>query len=104
EKLIVDQAYRLALGQSAKSFVETHWNSQKVAQSYLNLINGKMDAAHLTDPHAIRYLHGFGLAEDKLANIINQIVITAGTDALQLTDKPMLEQQILRFAQPTPTA
>src|SRR3990170_4600624 len=92
EKLIVDEAYRKELGGRAKQFVDKQWSARRVAERYLMLIKGDYSDDWLYYPKTIRYLHGWGLSEKKVKNMVSNVIENGGVRALQLSDKPELER------------
>lgn len=98
EKLIVDDNYRLELGKKAQAYAVSHWQPVHVATAYMNIIQGHVDPELICDPQAIRNVHGAVIAEDRAREIIRDVVETGGIEALQLTDKPALQQRMVDFA------
>ena len=98
EKLIVDEQYRVELGQRAKQFVESHWTIQHVAECYLRVIEGNICDWWLYDPRDIRYLWGAGLPKQRAKQLVRAVIEQGGTQALQLSDKPELERLLLEFS------
>ena len=99
EKLIIDREFRLELGAKARRFVETQWEPETVARRFLQVIEGDVPEDWLFDPTQVNYLHGACVSENRLRNVIRSLVETGGKEALQLTDKPDLEQLYLNFIQ-----
>lgn len=98
EKMIVDVDYRTRLSMEAHKFVTENWSSKKVAEKYLRIINGDIPSEWLYDPKQIKYVHGGGLPEQRVKEIIREMVKIGTKDALQLQDKPELEKNMLDFA------
>ena len=98
EKLIIDKSYRVDLGLRAKRFLDRCWSAKSVAARYLKLVKGDYPDDWLYDPKNIRYLHGWGMNEKSLKENIRAILSKGGREALQLSDKPALEQMYLDFA------
>lgn len=98
EKLILDEKYRLDLGQRAKEFVQNEWSVDKIAKRYIDLINGDIPEDWLYDPNQTSYVHGCCLHEERVKEVIKEIVMHGGVEALQLKDKPELEKKMLVFA------
>jgi hypothetical protein len=98
EKLIVDKDFREELGRKAREFVIKNWAAINVAENYLMLIEGNFPAEWFYDPRKIRYLHGCGLSETKVKNIIAAFLKTGGRKSLCLANKPELEERFIRFA------
>lgn len=98
EKLITDEKYRLDQGRRAREFVESQGSAKRVAEGYLRLIKGNIPEHWMYDPQDIRYVHGLGLSEKYLKTIIRNVIEQGGIEALQLSDKPELEQLFKAFA------
>jgi hypothetical protein len=62
------------------------------------LVKGDYPDDWLYDPKDIRYLHGWGINQKCLKENIRAILSIGGREALQLSDKPVLEQMYLDFA------
>jgi glycosyltransferase involved in cell wall biosynthesis len=98
EKLLTDEKYRLELGKKAGDFVSENWAPKKVAERFLRIVNDDYPEEWLYDPKDIRYLHGWGLPEDNVKDLIRRSLEYAGKDGLCLSDKPELEQKFIEFA------
>ncbi len=98
EKMIVNVDYRTRLGMEAHKFVTENWSAKKVAEKYLRIIDGDIPSEWLYDPNRIKYVHGGGLPEKRVKEIIREMVRIETKDALQLQDKPALENVMLDFA------
>ncbi|MBI2265744.1 MAG: hypothetical protein HYU64_11305 [Armatimonadetes bacterium] len=97
EKLIIDEAYRIELGNRAKEFVKKQWSAKKVAERYLILLKGGYPDNWLYDPKEIRYLHGWGLSEEKAKALVHRTIRQGSVRALQLSDKTDLERRFVEF-------
>jgi hypothetical protein len=98
EKLVVDRAYRLQLGKDAQAFVRTQWSPVNVAQRYLQLIRGDVPAEWVCLPDDVSYLHGYGLPEQKVKQLVSDFIHQGGKACLQLADKPALERKFVEFS------
>ncbi len=100
EKLITDRAYRLELGTRAQAFVEHKWSPAQIASRFLRIIQGDIPDAWLYDPHKAQgvYLHGGGVSEAQLIPFLKAYLAQGGRGALQLADKPQLEQAFVDLA------
>lgn len=90
EKLVVDVTYRDQLGLDAYNYVRTHWDRDVVAGRYLRLAGGEVPEAWTFDPMNVRYVHGWGLHESRLKDVIAAVVSHGGFEALRVSDKPEL--------------
>lgn len=95
ETLICDFAYRQALGEQAKRFVDTRWDASVVAERYMRLVTGDIPPEWLCEPDTIRYVHGWGLTEARLQELVKPLVTAYGESALHLQDKPKLTQRLM---------
>jgi hypothetical protein len=98
EKLISDPEERLRLGESARQFVLTRWTARSVAERYVHLIADDVPADWYFDPREITYLHGWGMRDAEVQGLIQELLDRCGTDALQLRDKPVLQERFVSFA------
>ncbi|CAN7342858.1 glycosyltransferase [Aquipseudomonas alcaligenes] len=92
ERLIVDGSFRKELGERAKSFVNERWSSSAVAARYLRLLHDDVPEEWWLFPGGVEYLQGCGLARASVAHRVKVLVEHFGVEALQVTDKPLLEQ------------
>ncbi len=98
EKLVVDRNYRLQLGDDARRFVRTAWTPAKVTEHYLRIIRGEIPAEWVCLPDDVNYLHGYGLPEQKVKQLVGDFVRQGGKECLQLGDKPELERKFVEFS------
>ncbi len=98
ERLIVDEEFRLALGQKAQKFVRTQRTPEQVARRYLQIIEGTIPEEIMFDPNTIGYVQGSGVPESKSKEIIREMIEQHGIESLCLTDKPELEGLFMRYA------
>lgn len=98
ERLVLDAHYRQHLGQQAQDFVRQQWNAVEVAQRFMRLIKNEVPPEWIFDPRRIRYLEGAGVSKATAQQVVQRLVQYAGTQALELDDKPELLQSYLRWA------
>jgi hypothetical protein len=98
ERLILDADLRARLGEQARRYVEETWAPRRVAARFLRLISGDLPREWVCDPARVRYLHGFGLPEGEARRLVREVVERGGRGALQLSDKPELEELFVEFA------
>jgi hypothetical protein len=98
ETLIMNSSFRTHLGTQAAEFVRINYAPSKVAEHFLRLIQGDIPQEWICDPYEVRYLHGYGLSEEKVKNILREFIQKGGRDSLQLQDKPVLEKSFVDFA------
>ncbi len=97
ERLIIDETFRLDLGRKARAFVRERWNPTAVAERYARMIEGTTPDIWFFDPLTIIYLHGAGMPESQVRDRVKATIEVGGVGALQLTDKPDLEQRFREF-------
>ncbi|MEO8610200.1 MAG: hypothetical protein ABI690_20060 [Chloroflexota bacterium] len=100
EKLIADRIYRLELGQRAQMFVEQHWAISKLAARFKKVIEDTIPEDWWYDPaqNQTAYLHGGGISEARLIPFLRAFLRQGSRTALQVSDKPALEQQFVELA------
>lgn len=98
EKLITDRAFRNDLGKRAQAFVNDQWAPEEVAKRFVDLASGEIPQDWWLNPQDIRYVQGCGMAARQAKNVIKGLVERYGSKALQLADKPELENAFLVFA------
>lgn len=97
-KLLLDPALREEMGQRARAFAERRATPRAVAERLLRLVTGKAPSHWFYEPHDIAYLHGIGLSEAEARRSVRKLIDYGGIAALQLGDKPELEQRFKAFA------
>lgn len=98
ERLVSDAAYRNELGRQAHDFVLTQWSPKAVATRFMALVSGDIPAAWLADPQQIRYLYGWGAPIGIAQTALSQYLAAAGPSGLELDDKPVLKDLLIKFA------
>ncbi len=98
EELVMSAAARVALADVALDFVQTEWSCQQVASKLLRILRGETPASWWFDPAGVSYLAGCGMSEDAARERVRQLIAHAGIGALQLADKPKLEQAFANWA------
>ena len=66
-----------------------------VATRYLKLIEDETPADWLRSPRDITYAWGVGLSRDRVREVVAAIVREHGEDALLLSDRPVVREQLL---------
>lgn len=97
EELIVNESARKKLGEQAKRFVDEYWSAKAVAERFMQILGGDYPSDWLCDPSSITYLHGWGLTEAKVQQLVERMVTNFGVSSLQLEDKPQLVKRFLDF-------
>jgi hypothetical protein len=99
ERLVADERYRVELGARAREFVLGPWAPAAVASRYLRLMAERPPDGWLYDPGQIGYLLGAGMSASVARIGMHRVIETHGVQALCLSDKPELEQAVVRFAE-----
>jgi glycosyltransferase involved in cell wall biosynthesis len=97
ERLIADKAHRKATGIRVRQFVETHWRPREAARRYLQLLEGQAPDQWWFDPGQVNYLQGCCAPETWIRDMVRQMVESAGSQALMVSDKPELERRLCEF-------
>lgn len=98
ERLLSSEAQRQELGRRAWQFVRDRWAPEDVARRLLAIVAGEAPPSWWRDPSQIGYVHGGGLEQEQCQRLVRAIVAKGGREALLLSDKPVLEEHLLRFA------
>jgi hypothetical protein len=99
EKLIADPVYRKAIGKKSRDFVLSRWHPKQVAQNYLKVIAGDIPKAWIVDPSKTKAVYGgFFTDASKAKEMTRKVIECGGIEALQLSDKPQVEQKFIEFA------
>lgn len=94
EKLLTNKELLTLTGKKAKAFIDKYWQPVQVAERFMKMVKDDFPVAWLYSPCDIKYINGWGLREDKLFNLMKDIVSMGGIQALQIADKPELENLI----------
>jgi hypothetical protein len=97
EHLIVDVEHRRSLGEQARAFVERRWHPARVAERFYQLVESTEPDSWYFSPGDVLYLHGWGLSHGQARRRVADVILAGGTPALQLGDKPQLEQAFAEF-------
>jgi glycosyltransferase involved in cell wall biosynthesis len=97
KKLIADAAFRLRLGEQAQIFVRKKWNRKRVAENWQSIFRGQIPDEWWREP-LNDYCHGCGVHETKIRDTVRGIVSHTGNVGLCMDHKPLLRDNILKFA------
>lgn len=100
ERMIFDVDFRRDLGARARNFVATRWSPKEISRRYMLLFAGDIPESWWFDPKDIRYVHGYGMSETRLKNLLEGLILLYGAEVLGVSDKPELEQQFLDLIRP----
>lgn len=98
EKLATDESYRIKLGQRAKTYVDSNWTAQAVAERFLTVLSGKAPDHWYFDPNGTTYVEGCGLSRESTAALVGALVRDYGPSALLVDDKPELKTALISLA------
>ena len=87
------------IAEKGRNFVETLWCKEQVSQRYITLLTGGFipsDWWH--NPLAFLYLQGYGLEEEKIKTVVNEIKSNYGPNGLTLSHRPDLLCALLNFS------
>ncbi len=94
-KMIEDPEFRLDLGRNAQNFIRNNWDSTKVAQNYLRLIEGDIPETWISNPSKLCYYWGWGLSKDNWQKQVGGYLSSLGDDALLLNHNQKLKEMVL---------
>jgi len=86
------------LGQEAREFVCELWNAKRVAQRFMRIFEADIPNNWWYDPKNIGYLHGAGLSEERVKEILRGVIKAGGLWGLQISDKQKLQERLVEFA------
>jgi hypothetical protein len=92
-----DAARRASVGAAVRHFVEERWLPSAVAGRVLRLAATGTEG-WTVDPRAVIYCEGAGAPVEVVRERVRRLVDAQGRGALQLADKPGLEEAMLAFA------
>lgn len=98
DEMARDPALRSALGAAAQRFVQSEWSCEQVARRVLRILAGGAPPEWWFGPQRVDYLAGCGLSEDAGRERVRALLAHGGLAALQLGDKPRLEQAFAAWA------
>lgn len=84
-------------GREAQKFVLGKWSSDGVALRFKSLIDARIPADWFIRPEAVHYVGGAGQSLELTRARIRGLVEQFGVPALQLSDRPALEQACLKL-------
>lgn len=98
ENMLSNKKYRENLGKQAQEFVKKNWTATEVAKRLITLISGNIPSEWYFNPKNLRYIYGAGLRKERTREIIKDVISFGGINALQVNDKPELENLFVTFA------
>lgn len=99
--LTEDVALRERLGAQARAFVAERWSVEAVAGRYVRVLKDEIPDEWWLDPAEVRYVHGWGLRAERLAEVVEAVVRERGEGALQLDDRPHLLAELSKVRRRT---
>jgi hypothetical protein len=98
EALVADAAWRGRLGRAGAKFVETEWSTAAVGARLLRVLRDDIPAHWWCKPTELNHVVGCGLPESVSRERVAALIRHGGLAALQVSDKPALEQAFAKFA------
>lgn len=95
--LVTDAGLRSEMGLRVSGYVRSRWSRSAVARRYQQLIEGKPSPEWMYDPANIRYVHGWGLEEKALADVIRSLRDRFGSAVFQLGRNPSALSRLLEL-------
>lgn len=96
--LATDHTYRAALGARARRFVGERWSPLAVADRFLAVLADEASPRWFFDPAQLTYALGTGIGEDRLREVVRDVIDEAGREGLHVSDKPELERRLVDLA------
>jgi hypothetical protein len=96
--VINNMSYVKEVGIEAKKFIDNNWTPKLVAQKYLQIINNEIPKEWYYYPGDIVYVHGAGMTEKKVKSVIRSLIERKGKKALNVDEKPNLQNMLVAFA------
>lgn len=99
ESLVADAGRRRELGAQGAQFIAEHCAPALVARRLMRLLQADIPAEWWCEPRAVRHLSGCGLSDARARAHVRAVIAYGGVAALQLSDKPELEQAFKAYAE-----
>ena len=96
-KLILDEEFRLELGQKAKAYVSKYRTPKVVFENILNVLKDDIPEDWVFDAAKSNYIYGWAVSKESLRLFLKEYVDTVGTEGLFLSHNSNLENDILDF-------
>lgn len=96
-KMATDHDFRMKMGSEAQDFVAKRWALTEIGNRYKQLFSEAIPEGWWFNPENVEYVHGYGLSEEKLSEIVEGLVLAHGEAGLGLEDKPMLKRKYLEL-------
>jgi glycosyltransferase involved in cell wall biosynthesis len=87
ELFVVDAEARAEAGEAVQAFVRREWAPARVAERYLRLLDGPVPEEWLYDPARLRYVHGWGMTEARVAWSVRRTLAIATPEVLGMGGK-----------------
>lgn len=96
EKMINNPEQRVSLGKEANAFLKANWDAKTVAMRFMKLVEGDIPKEWVYDPSNIQTIDDNGISFDMMKYVVGTIINSRGIESLQLSDKPHVEEIILK--------
>jgi hypothetical protein len=97
-ELVMDPNRRDFAAQTGRDFVRSRWSPAAVASRYLRVIQNDIPEEWVRTPADVRYVHGVGLPESRLAEAVAALVDSFGVQALGLDHSPDVRDRLVALA------
>lgn len=98
--LVADPARREEIGANAREFLQTQWSETAFAARFARIVQGDIPSDSLVRPEHVRHLHGAGIEETQVKQLIAAMVSRIGPASLQLDHLPKLRDALTAFSHP----
>jgi hypothetical protein len=95
-RLAADGRHRRALGTAARRYIEA-WAGDRVAERYLQVVNGRYPQSWRFDPSDLRYVLGQGLSDTEATASVRAVVARDGATALGLDHHAELREEFMKL-------
>lgn len=97
--LAADSTRRRTAGAEARAFLERQWSEAQFAERFARVVTGEIPPDWRVSPSEVNYLHGLGLSEAEVRQLILALVEHFGDQSLQVGHIPGLTERMVAFAQ-----
>jgi len=98
EALATNPELRHRLGEQGRQFVQSYYSPMSVAKAFVCLFKNEIPKEWWFTPDHVSHIYGYGIPKEALRDYLRTYINHCGTEGLHLDDKPVLRDQIVRFA------
>ena len=102
--LAQDAGRRDEHGAQARAFLGRRWTEARFAECFTRIVAGDIPADWWYHPERIAYVHGMGLEETTVRQLIGALVKRFGARALQVNHLPQLRERLVAFGAGQPAS